>query len=245
VRLEARIYERTRIAQDLHDTFFQGIQGLLLRFHTATSQLRNDDPARQIFEETLKQSDQVMLEGRELVLDLRATVSEPTDLPTAFADFGEGMRKGGSCDFKVVVNGTIRPLHPVVFEELFKIGKEALGNAFRHSGAHSVEAELNYERSELRIRIRDNGAGIESAILRQGHRDGHFGLPGMRERAQKVGAHLDVWSRTGAGTEVEVRIAAPIAYVTDPNGSWLWKLRRLWPGRKDEGGPHARRHAPR
>jgi len=244
VRLQVRLTERTRIAQDLHDTFFQGIQGLLLRFHTATSQIRKDDPARQIFEETLKQSDQVMLEGRELVLDLRATVSEPTDLPTAFADFGEGMRKCGSCDFKVVVNGTIRPLHPVVFEELFKIGKEALGNAFRHSGAHSVEAELNYEWSELRIRIRDNGAGIESAILRQGHRDGHFGLPGMRERAQKVGAHLDVWSRTGAGTEVEVRIAAPIAYVTAPNGSWLWKLRRLWPGRKHEGGPHARRHAP-
>src|SRR5499427_5641304 len=243
LRLEERVHERTRIAQDLHDTFFQGIQGLLLRFHTATSQLRKDEPARPLFEETLKQSDQVMLEGRELVLDLRATVSEPTDLPTAFADFGEGMRKGGSCDFKVVVNGTIRPLHPVVFEELFKIGKEALGNAFRHSGAHSVEAELNYERSELRIRIRDNGAGIESAILRQGHRDGHFGLPGMRERAQKVGAHLDVWSRTGAGTEVEVRIAAPIAYVTDPNGSWLWKLRRLWPGRKHEGGPHSRRQA--
>jgi len=238
-RMYERLAERERIARDLHDTFFQGIQGLLLRFHTATSQLRKDEPARQVFEEALRQSDQVMLEGRELVLDLRASVSEPTDLPTAFADFGEGMRKGGSCDFKVVVNGTIRRLHPVVFEELFKIGKEALGNAFRHSGAHSVEAELNYERSELRIRIRDNGAGIESAILRQGHRDGHFGLPGMRERALKVGAHLDVWSRTGAGTEVEVRIAAPIAYVTDPNSSWLWNWRRLWPGRKHEGGPQA------
>jgi signal transduction histidine kinase/ligand-binding sensor domain-containing protein len=235
--LEARLEERERIAHELHDTFFQGIQGLLLRFHTAASQLRKDEPARQIFEETLKQSDQVMLEGRELVLDLRATVSEPIDLPTALADFGEGMRKGGFCDFKVVVNGAVRPLHPVVFEELFKIGKEGLGNAFRHSGAHSIEAELNYERSELRIRIRDDGTGIDSAILRQGHRDGHFGLPGMRERAQKVGAHLDVWSRTGAGTEVEVRIAARIAYGSDPNGSWLCKLRRLWPARKHEGGP--------
>jgi signal transduction histidine kinase len=235
--LEARLEERERIAHELHDTFFQGIQGLLLRFHTAASQLRKDEPARQIFEETLKQSDQVMLEGRELVLDLRAAVSEPIDLPTALADFGEGMRKGGFCDFKVVVNGAVRPLHPVVFEELFKIGKEGLGNAFRHSGAHSIEAELNYERSELRIRIRDDGTGIDSAILRQGHRDGHFGLPGMRERAQKVGAHLDVWSRTGAGTEVEVRIAARIAYGSDPNGSWLCKLRRLWPARKHEGGP--------
>jgi signal transduction histidine kinase len=242
-RLGVRLEERERIARELHDTFFQGIQGLLLRFHTATSQLRKDEPARRIFEETLKQSDQVMLEGRELVLDLRATVSEPTDLPTAFADFGEGMRKAGSCSFSVVVNGSVRPLHPVVFEELFKIGKEALGNAFRHSGAHSIEAELNYQRSELRIRIRDDGTGIDSIILQQGHREGHFGLPGMRERAQKVGAHLEVWSGPGAGTEVEVRIAAEVAYISEPNGSWLRELRRLWPGTKQEDGPREKGHA--
>ncbi len=237
-RMYERLAERERIARDLHDTFFQGIQGLLLRFHTATSQLSKEEPARRIFEETLKQSDQVMLEGRELVLDLRATASEQTDLSTAFSDFGEGMRKGSSCDFKVVVNGAIRSLHPVVFEELFKIGKEALGNAFRHSSAHLIEAELNYEQNELRMRIRDDGTGIDSAILRQGHREGHFGLPGMRERAQRVGAHLDVWSGSRAGTEVELRIPARIAYASEPNGSRLGKLRRLWNGEKQEGGPH-------
>jgi len=237
LRLEERVHERTRIAQDLHDTFFQAIQGLLLRFHTATSQLRKDEPARPIFEETLKQSDQVMLEGRELVLDLRATISEPTDLPTAFADFGEEMRRGRSCSFRVVVNGHIRPLHPVVFEELFKIGKEALSNAFRHSGADSIEAELNYRRSELRVRIRDDGAGIDSIILQQGHREGHFGLPGMRERARKLGAHLDVWSRTGAGTEVELRIAGGLAYVSESQGSRSWTLRRLWHRTKQESAP--------
>jgi signal transduction histidine kinase len=236
-RMYERLAERERIARDLHDTFFQGIQGLLLRFHTATSQLSKEEPARRIFEETLKQSDQVMLEGRELVLDLRATASEQNDLPTAFSDFGEGMRRGSSCDFKVVVNGAIRSLHPVVFEELFKIGKEALGNAFRHSNAHLIEAELNYEPNELRIRIRDDGTGIDSTILRQGHRDGHFGLPGMRERAQKVGAHLDVWSKSGAGTEVELRIAARIAYLSEPSGS-IWKLPKLWHRAKQEGGPH-------
>lgn len=243
-RMYERLAERERIARDLHDTFFQGIQGLLLRFHTAASQLNKEEPARRIFEETLKQSDQVMLEGRELVLDLRATACEQNDLPTAFDNFGEGMHKGGSCDFKVVVNGSVRPLHPVVFGEVFKIGKEALSNAFRHSGAHSIEAELNYERGELRIRIRDDGTGIEPDILQQGHRDGHFGLPGMRERARRVGAHLDVWSRPGAGTEVEVRIAAGIAYASEPNASWSWKLRQLWPGAKldrhiDEKGRHA------
>lgn len=236
-RLGARLEERERIARELHDTFFQGIQGLLLRFHTATSQLGKDEPARRIFEETLKQSDQVMLEGRELVLDLRATVSEPTDLPTAFADFGEGMRNGPSCDFRVVVNGSVRPLHPVVFEELSKIGKEALSNAFRHSGADSIEAELNYQRTELRLRIRDDGIGIDSIILQQGHREGHFGLPGMRERARKIGAHLDIWSRPGAGTEIELRIAGSIAYVSHANRSLLWRLRCLRPTRDPEDGP--------
>jgi signal transduction histidine kinase len=233
-RMCERLAERERIARDLHDTFFQGIQGLLLRFHTATSQLKKEDPARRIFEETLTLSDQLMLEGRELVLDLRATVSEPSNLPTALADFGEEMRKGGSAEFRVVVNGEIRSLHPIVFEEVFKIGKEALGNAFRHSGARSIEAELNYETRELRIRIRDDGAGIESTILRHGHKDKHFGLPGMKERAQKVGAHLDVWSRAGAGTEVEIRIAARVAYGSDPNHSWLSKLGRLWSGDKQD-----------
>jgi signal transduction histidine kinase len=242
-RMYERLAERERIARDLHDTFFQGIQGLLLRFHTATSQLSKEEPARRIFEETLKQSDQVMLEGRELVLDLRATVAEPTDLPAAFANFGEETRKGGSRDFRVVVNGSIHSLHPVVFEELFKIGKEAMGNAFRHSGAHSIEAELNYERRELRIRIRDDGTGIDPTILRQGHREGHFGLPGMRERAQRIGGHLDVWSRPGAGTEVEVRIAASIAYASEPNGSWSWKLRQLWPGTKQKEDIDEKGHA--
>jgi signal transduction histidine kinase len=238
LRLEERLSERTRIARDLHDTFFQGIQGLLLRFHTATSQLHKDEPARRIFEEILKQSDQVMLEGRELVLDLRATASEQTDLATAFADFGDEMRMGSPCSFRVVVNGSIRSLHPVVFEELFKIGKEALGNAFRHSGAGSIEAELNYKRSELRVLIRDDGTGIDAAILQQGQREGHFGLRGMRERAKKLGAQLDVWSRPRAGTEVELRIAAGVAYVSGPNGSWLWKPRGLWHSAKQGSGPN-------
>jgi len=242
VRMHERIAERERIARDLHDTFFQGIQGLLLRFHTAASQLRKDEPVRQIFEDTLKQSDQVMLEGRELVWDLRATVSQPAYLPTALANFAEEMSRGGSCTFRVVVNGSVRPLHPVVFEELLKIGKEAVSNAFRHSRAHSIEAELNYERRGLRVRIRDDGAGIDSAILRRGYRDGHFGLPGIRERAKKVGAYLDVWSRAGAGTEVELRIAARVAYV-DSNGSWLWKLRRSCPGATHEDRLNEKRNA--
>lgn len=223
-RMHARAEEREQIARDLHDTFFQSVQGLLLRFHTATSRLR-EHPAREMFEEALKQSDKVMAEGRDLLVDLHATTSKPNDLPAALADYGEQMRKGRPGDFKVAVNGCIRPLHPIMFEELSRIGKEAIGNAFQHSMACSIEAELNYEPNELRIRIRDDGSGIDAHILKEGQRDGHLGLPSMRERARKIGAELDLWSRMGIGTEVELRIPATLAYA---NGGSRRKRRKLW-----------------
>ncbi|QNI33450.1 hypothetical protein H7849_05740 [Alloacidobacterium dinghuense] len=224
IMIEQRQVERGAVARDLHDTFLQSVQGLILRFHTATKQLPQNQPARRMFEEALKQSDAVMTEGRELLVNLHATTSKENDLPTALVNYGEEMQKGGSRAFKAAVNGSIRPLHPIIFEELSRIGKEALANAFRHSMARSIEAELNYEPSQLRIRIRDDGAGIDPNVLKQGCRDGHMGLPSMRERAKNIGAQLDLWSRTGMGTEVELRISANLAYASDrPAG-----LPRLW-----------------
>jgi len=239
-RMYERLAERERIARDLHDTFFQSIQGLLLRFHTATSGLPKDDPTRRILEETLKQSDQVMLEGRELVLDLRAKVSESPDLPAAFAEYGKQMQDGQTCKFEAAVNGEARCLHPVVFEEVWRIGKEALGNAFQHSGAKAIEAELNYEPQELRIRIRDDGVGIDPDILKQGCREGHWGFPGMRERAAKIGARLDIWSRAGAGTEIELRLAANVAYAPEPRRGAADKRNSLWPRRRGVTGDSSR-----
>jgi signal transduction histidine kinase len=116
----------------------------------------------------------------------------------------------------------------VVCEEISRIGKEALINAFRHSAARVIEAELNYEPNELRVRFRDDGAGIDPNILKQGWREGHWGLPGMRERARKIGAHLDIWSRDGAGTEIELRVAANIAFTRDATAGVADKLRSFW-----------------
>jgi signal transduction histidine kinase/ligand-binding sensor domain-containing protein len=223
-RMCTRAAERERIARDLHDTFFQSTQGLLLRFHTATSRLEAGHRARPIFEEVLKQSDTVMAEGRELLVELHATTSKPNDLPTALANYGEQMAEARSRAFKVAVSGSIRPLHPIIFEELSRIGKEALGNAFRHSMARSIEAELNYEPNQLRMRIRDDGAGIDPNILKEGCRAGHLGLPSMRERAKTIGAQLDLWSRTGVGTEIELRISANLAYASDRQAG----PRRFW-----------------
>lgn len=136
------------------------------------------------------------------------------------------MGQSGSCNFKVVVIGAVYPLHPVVFEEIAKIGNEALVNAFRHSGAKSIETELNFEPSELRICIRDDGMGIEDDILQRGYRYGHLGLPGMRERAQKIGAHLDLCTRPGVCTEIELRISAALAYASRSDRV-ISRLRRL------------------
>jgi signal transduction histidine kinase len=180
-----------------------------------------------MFEDVLKESDDVMAEGRDLLVDLHATTSRLKDLPTALADYGEQMRESRSSNFTVAVNGMVRPLHPIIFEELSRIGKEAIGNAFRHSTARSIEAELNYEPDELRMRIRDDGSGIDANVLKEGHRDGHLGLPSMRARAKNIGAHLDLWSRSGMGTEIEVRIPASLAYSSAQNGDSQDKPRRF------------------
>ena len=224
-RIYERLAERERIARDLHDTFFQGIQGLLLRFNTAKSGLPGDHPTRQILEETLRQSDQVMLEGRELLLDLRTT--ERNDLPATLADYGNRMQKDHGCEFELVVSGTLRLLYPAVGEEISRVGKEALGNAFRHSGARSIEAELNYEPNQFRLRIRDDGAGIDRNILEQGRREGHWGLQGMRERAENIGAHLEIWSRPGAGTEIDLRLPADLAFTPEPHISRKPRFRAI------------------
>jgi ligand-binding sensor domain-containing protein len=210
-RAYERLVERERIARNLHDTFFQSIQGLLLRVQTGTSKLRSDEPARAILEDALRQSDRVMLEGRELVLDLR-TCAEYSDLRDLLVAAGNELQKTYPAKFKTIVNGEPQPLSPIVLEEAYRLGREALSNAFRHANAQTIETELNYDPNELRIRVRDDGIGIDSTVLNDGHRAGHWGLPGMRERAEKMGARFEVWSRLNSGTEVQLRIPAATAY---------------------------------
>jgi signal transduction histidine kinase len=135
-------------------------------------------------------------------------------LSEAFAEACAEFRKRGDADFKVLVIGIPRHLNSIAFEELYRIGKEALGNAFRHSRARNIEAELNYGKDGLRLLFRDDGVGIDAKILADGQRDRHWGLPGMQERAEKIGAQLDIWSRKDAGTEIEVRVPARVVYLS-------------------------------
>jgi ligand-binding sensor domain-containing protein/signal transduction histidine kinase len=226
ILVETRTAERERIARDLHDTFLQGIQAILLRFHTSTQQLPRDEPLRQVFEGVLDQADGVLLQGRGLVSGLRTTAADTNDLPIAFAMAGKEFRALSAAVYNVVVTGETRGLNPVVHNEIVSIGREALFNSYRHAAAATIETELNYSSSYLRIRFRDDGRGIDPAVLADGSRAGHYGLPGMKERASKVGAKLDIYSRAGAGTEIDLQVPAAIAYhpATAARGHWLYRL---------------------
>jgi signal transduction histidine kinase/ligand-binding sensor domain-containing protein len=210
--LEERQVEREALARDLHDTFLQSVQGLILRFHTGTQQLAQDHPIRQSFEEALSQSDRVSREGRDVLSRLHLSTARPESLTEAFAALGKEFRLLAPVQFDVIVSGNSQELNAVVQEELVKIGREALFNAFRHAKASRIEVEVHFGIVELRVRLRDNGTGIDPAILREGSAVGHYGLPGMRERCSKIRSSLELWSRPGAGTEIEVRVPAAIAY---------------------------------
>jgi signal transduction histidine kinase len=211
-RLEARVGERQRIARELHDTLLQSLHGLVLQFQTAAEIIPKGSKAREMLEEVLAQSDQVLIEGRERVFGLRESSLESNNLAEALSQVGEDLRKGRDLAFSVVVNGVSQTLHPIVREEVYRIGREAITNAFRHADAHQVEVEISYEGRVLRLCVRDNGRGIDRSVLETGARSGHWGLPGMRERAQTIGGHLVVWSRPADGTEIELEIPASVAY---------------------------------
>jgi signal transduction histidine kinase len=229
-RLAERMAERERIARELQDTLLQSMGGLILRFQTAAERIPQDDPTRQMLEEALQQSDKVLAEGRELLLGLGSSSAEANDLPEAFAAVGQELRQEHPADFRVVVNGDPRELYPVVRDEVYRIGREAIANCFQHAHAERCETEINYDPSQLRVAIRDDGRGVEETILEVSPGSGGWGMPGMFERASKIGARVEVWSRHGVGTEIEVRVPAVIAYRSTVNASrWQW-LRRLATG---------------
>jgi signal transduction histidine kinase/ligand-binding sensor domain-containing protein len=214
-RLEARLAERERIARELHDTLLQGMQGLIWRFQAATDRIPRTEPARQLMEQSLDRADKLLEEGRDRVKDLRPAAVDTSDLPRALAAEGDQFAQLYPAAFRVSVQGARRDLHPIVREEGFLIAREALANAFRHAGATNIEAEVTYTDSALHVRIRDDGAGVSAQVLAAG-RPGHFGLIGMRERAKKLGAQVEVWSKPGAGTEVDLRVPAAVAYLRSP-----------------------------
>jgi signal transduction histidine kinase len=211
IRMEERLRERNRIARELHDTLLQGFQGLMLRFHVVMENLPADTPARRMMEQAMERADQALVQGRQSVHDLREDVTAGGDLSGALRHCGEMLTQDHRTPFNLSVIGTPRPFSATLCKEAYDIGREAITNAFRHSHAAKIEAEIAYEKTCVRFKIRDDGRGIEQKIVDSG-RPGHWGLRGMRERAKAIGAELNIQSHPGAGTEIELTIPATVAY---------------------------------
>lgn len=231
--LEARVGERTRIARELHDTLLQTFSASLLRFQSVSKMLpgRPED-AKQRVDNAIEQAANAIAEGRDAVHELRSGGGTANDLAQAIGNLGAELLSGplreNPPEFHVQAEGMPRNLNPMVRDEAYRIAAEALRNAIRHAHARRIEVEIRYDEQQLRVRIRDDGKGLDTNVLDQGHTPGHWGLRGMRERARLLGGNLEVWSRSeaGSGTEIELTVPAASAYPKPPS-RWTTLLRRL------------------
>jgi len=210
LRLEERSRERARIARELHDTLLQGFLGASLVLHDAVDQMPADSPSKSSLSHALQLMHRVIDEGRGALQGLRSPRIGFASLEQALSDLRDEFTPGNSARFRVFVMGKPKTLNRTIQEQIYLIAREALINALRHSEATKIEAEVEYLPGKLRVVVRDNGSGIDPEVLRSG-RDSHWGLLGMRERARGVGARLRIWSRPGAGTEVEISVPGNIA----------------------------------
>jgi ligand-binding sensor domain-containing protein/two-component sensor histidine kinase len=223
MRFDERLGERTRIARELHDTLLQSFHGLMFQFQAARNLLpQKTEPAMQALDEAILATEQALAEGRDAIRDLRLEAATQHDLAELLNAAGQELSGVHAANahpptFRVIVEGKPHRLAPTLHEEIYRIGREVIRNAFHHAAASHIEVEIRYDEGQLRLRIRDDGKGIDPKFLEAGGSPGHWGLPGIRERAQRIGSQLEFWSEAGAGTEVELRVPAAIAYEKTPD----------------------------
>ncbi len=201
-RLAVRAAERERIARELHDTLLQGVQGLILTIHAASVRV-TDAGVRETLARALDRAESALEEGRDRVQDLRVTGEARGDLVDALRRLGEDLAQIHAVPFRLVAAPLPEGIGTEIADEVFRVAAEAVRNAFLHARASMIEVELDGSGGTLRVWVRDDGVGIDADVVERGRRPGHWGLAGMRERAEALGGHLRVLSRAGAGTEVE------------------------------------------
>lgn len=227
-RLHERHCERERIARELHDTLLQGVHGLVLRFQAAADMLSPDAPARAGLEQALTRADQVLVEGRDRVRELRGGPLDTLELHAALAAAGEELAAESASRFAFAVSGAPRPLQQPILDEIYRVGHEALRNAFAHSCAAQVKLDIAYRRAAFTLVVSDDGCGIDPAWLTEHGRPDHWGLRGMRERAERIGAAFEIHSGLAGepGTRIVLTLRARLAYLRRP----FWS-RAASPGR--------------
>ena len=232
ILLEERLVERERIARELHDTLLQGVLSASMQLDLAEDQVPEDSPAKPRLRRVLQMMRQVIEEGRDALRGLRTHDAESGNLAVAFSRMGREFAIDEKIQYRVIAQNAARPLRPQIRDDVYRIGREAIVNAFMHGKASSVEVAIEYAGRYFRMLVSDDGCGMDPHVL-DGGREGHWGLAGMRERSESIGADLRLRSRVGAGTEVELTIPGAIAFADEPNGTlsrWL-----AWLGREKRG----------
>jgi signal transduction histidine kinase len=223
-RLEEQFSERTRIARELHDTLLQSFQGAVFQFQAARKLLlRNADNAIHVVDEAIQAAKEGIAEGRAAIHDLRPERVVQRDLPELLNALGRELTGTQEPNihppgFRVTVEGKERGLALLIQDEVYRISREVVRNAFAHAAAGHIEVEIRYDQEQVRVRIRDDGKGIDPKYLEDAGRPGHWGITGIRERAQRIEAQLAFWSEVGAGTEVELTVRGAVAYEKHRDG---------------------------
>ncbi len=216
IRLAERIGERNRIARELHDSLLQGLHGLLFTLQ-AVRNLLPHQPARalEMFDLALDRGDQAVLDGRRAVRDLRETHGAETTLYKALSELAQETEDQAVRAVTVIVSttGNDRRIAPIVRHEIYFIVREAFRNALAHSSCNQIWCEILFEREQLKVITRDNGRGLDKAVLKDGTREGHWGLQGMRERAQSLGGNMTIKSDEERGTEIVTVVPSKTAYL--------------------------------
>ena len=229
-RFDERLAERTRMARELHDTFLQTVQSSKIVADSALADAHDEMGMSLALEQLSDWLGQAVTEGRTALRALRASTIERNHLADALRTALDEFSANSTAETEVRVSGTVRDLHPIVRAELCQVGAEAIRNAIIHAKATRIIVELNYGRS-LVLQVSDDGVGIPDEYLTTG-KEGHFGLTGMRERTDRIGAQISITSSPEAGTRVDVTVPYTSAYLKRVKRLSLKKLfSNWWPSR--------------
>ncbi len=198
----AVLAERTRIAREIHDNLAQEMSGISVQLEVVARTMPPEaEAARSHLDRARRQVRHGIAEARRYVWELRSPALENNDLPTALSETARRLTNETPVQAQVEVNGTFRPLPRLVEDNLLRIGQEAVNNAVKHAQAERIVVNLIFDAQRVQLSVRDDGHGFDNQAAGNG-RTGHFGLIGMRERAEQIGGTLSIHSTEGAGTEV-------------------------------------------
>jgi signal transduction histidine kinase/ligand-binding sensor domain-containing protein len=232
--IDGRVDERLRVARELHDTMLQSFQAALIQMQAAHNTFtRRPEKTGESLEKAINTAAGAIAEGRSAIQDLRLRSAGGGDLAQLLTAAGQELARpeeapGNPPAFGVTVEGARQELNPLIQDEVYRIARELLRNAFHHAQAGRIEVEIRYDSRQFRLHVRDDGKGIDPEVLKAGGRAGHYGLPGMWERANRFGGKLEFWSEAGAGTEAVLTVPGAVAYGSSHGGRFAFLRRKLW-----------------